>query len=48
MKAWYEDKPLRKRIGLITDTFGEYIELKDLETGKYVIRHISKVELIKN
>ena len=47
-KAWYEEKPLRHRVGFITWYFMDFVELKDKETGNYVIIHESKVYLIKN
>jgi hypothetical protein len=46
MKVWYEKSHLKKRIGIITDIFTDYIEMRDLESGEYVIRHITKIEMI--
>ena len=46
MKVWYEISKLKKRIGIITDVFLDYYEIKDMETGQYIIRHITKVEHI--
>ena len=46
---WYPDGDLRRRIGKQTkDTwdFGNYIELIDMESGKYVIKLKSEIELI--
>jgi formylmethanofuran dehydrogenase subunit E len=48
---WYPDGNLRKRIGKQTkDTwdFGNYIELIDMESGKYVIKLKSEIELINS
>jgi hypothetical protein len=46
-KAWYEIRELRKKVGIITDFYCEYIELKDIKTGEYHLIHEDKVELIK-
>jgi hypothetical protein len=46
MKAWYQSGNLRKRIGEIKDYFDEYVELIDLETGEYVIKHYTEIEII--
>ncbi len=47
MKVWYEVHELRRLIGIPTDYFIDYIELKDERSGEYIIVHESKVELIK-
>ena len=39
MKFWYQVHKLRHRVGIITDYYGLYVELMDLETGEYVIKH---------
>jgi hypothetical protein len=45
---WYQSGRLRKRIGQITEHLGlGYVELIDLETGQYVIRHFNKLEKTK-
>jgi hypothetical protein len=42
---WYPSGKLRKRIGKITDRFVlGYVELQDLETFEYTIRHINELE----
>jgi hypothetical protein len=46
MKFWYQINRWRYRIGEITDYYGLYVELKDLETGKYVIIHWTLIEPI--
>ena len=46
IKAWYKSGMLRMRIGVITDTYCDYYELKDMETGEYVIKHKTDCELI--
>lgn len=46
---WYPDGNLRKGIGKQTEDtwdFGDYIELIDIESGKYVIKLKSEIELI--
>lgn len=47
MKAWFQVSELKRRVGIITDYYGDYIELKNIETGEYCIVHKNKVELIK-
>lgn len=49
MKAWYPVKPYEKshnKVGIITDIFYNYVELQDVETKEYYIRHISLIEII--
>ena len=48
MKAWFKISELRNKIGIITDYFIDYIELKDIESGECYIVHESKVKLILN
>jgi len=48
MKAWFKIHELRSKVGIITDYFINYIELKDVDTGLYHIVHESKVTLINN
>jgi hypothetical protein len=46
---WYPDGDLRRRVGKQTKgtwDFGNYIELIDMESGKYVIKLKSEIELI--
>ena len=47
MEAWYKVHELINKVGIITDYYCEYIELKDVRTGEYHIVHESKVKLIK-
>lgn len=47
MKVWFKVSELRSRVGIITDYYGDYMELKNIETGEYHIVHKGKVELIK-
>lgn len=47
MKAWFNIKPLYKKVGVITDVYSDYIELKETETNEYYIRHIDDIEVIK-
>lgn len=46
MKAWFEVKKLKKRVGIITDYFQNYIELRCVETNEYYIVHEDKVKFI--
>ena len=46
MKAWFEIKPLQKKVGIITDIYLDYYELKCIESGNYYIKHKSLVEII--
>jgi len=47
-KFWYQDGKLKKRIGQFTwDLTHGFIELQNMETGEYIIKHISQCELIK-
>lgn len=48
MEAWFKISELRSKVGKITDYFVNYIELRDIDTGKYYIIHESKVTFIKN
>ncbi len=48
MLAWFNVSELRKRVGIITDYFVDYIELKEIKTGEYYIVHESKVKIIDN
>lgn len=48
MKVWYQAGNLKKRIGIITDQYLGYFELKDTETGEYVIKHLKDLEPIEN
>ena len=47
MKVWYQVSELRRLVGIITDVYVNYLEIKDIKTGEYFILHESKVELIK-
>lgn len=47
IKAWFKISELRSKIGIITDYFIDYIELKDIETGIYYIIYENKVTIIK-
>ena len=47
MKAWFKISELQSKVGIITDYFAEYIELKEVERGNYYIVYESKVTLIK-
>ena len=47
MKAWFQISELRNKVGIITDHFINYIELKDIKSGEYYIVHESKVKLIE-
>ena len=46
MKFWYKVNKLRSRIGEITDYYGLYVEIRDLESGEYVIIHWTLIEPI--
>jgi hypothetical protein len=47
-KYWYPSGRNRNRIGQITEHLGlGYVELIDLETGEYVIRHFNELEKTK-
>ena len=46
MEAWFKISELRSKVGIITDHYENYIELKDIDTGEYFIVHESKVEII--
>ena len=46
MKAWFKISELQSKVGIITDHFAEYIELKEVERGKYYIVHEDNVTLI--
>lgn len=48
LKAWFSISNLQKKVGVITDRFGDYIELKEVQRGDYYIKHESEVTLIKN
>jgi hypothetical protein len=48
MKAWFRVSELQNKIGIITDYFVDYIELKEVERGEYYIVHESKVKLIES
>jgi hypothetical protein len=45
-KVWYKKGVLRMRVGEITDTFGQYVEVKDDETGDFIIVPFSDVQVI--
>jgi len=47
MEAWYKVSELRSLVGIITDYYCEYIELKDIRTNEYIIVHEDKVKLTK-
>lgn len=47
MKVWFEIYPRYRKVGVITDVFCDYLELKEVESGEYFIRHWSKCEIIK-
>jgi hypothetical protein len=48
MVFWYPSGSLRLRIGQLIETYCNlYAELKDLETGQYVIIKISELEFIR-
>lgn len=46
MKFWYKSGTLRMRIGRLIEFYDEYLELLDLETGEYIIKHWKEVEYI--
>ena len=46
MKAWFSPGELRNLVGIITDYYIDYIELKEIRTGEYFLIHESKVEII--
>ena len=46
IKVWYKAGILRHRVGIITDLFLNYVELKDIEDDNYIIKHISEIEFI--
>lgn len=47
MTFWYKVNKLQNRIGQLVDTFDEYLELQDMESGEYVIKHYTDCEIIK-
>ena len=46
MKCWYPTSPLRNRVVIITDIYDEYVEVRDVDSGKYYIVLLSMVEPI--
>jgi len=46
MKAWFKTGELRSLVGIITDYYVDYIELKEIRTGEYFIVHESEVKII--
>lgn len=38
-KVWYKSGILKKRVGIITDIYGQYVEVQDEENGEYHIVH---------
>lgn len=46
MLAWFKISELQSKVGIITDYFVNYIELKEIERGNYYIVHESKVNII--
>ncbi len=47
VKVWFEIKELQNKVGVITDLYGNYIEVYCEEIQDYYIRHIDKIEIIK-
>jgi hypothetical protein len=47
MKCWFQVAPLKKRVGIITDTYGNMVEVQCSESGKIYIVDASKIEIIK-
>ena len=45
MKCWFYISSLQKKIGFITDIFGNYVEVFEPERQKYYIVHYTKIEL---
>jgi ferredoxin-fold anticodon binding domain-containing protein len=46
MKAWFPIHSHKNHVGEITDIFDEYVELRDTETGKYVIVKFNLITII--
>ena len=46
LKAWIALSDLQQKVGIITDYFGNYIELFCQETNQFYIVHENKVTLI--
>jgi hypothetical protein len=41
LTAVFEDGKLKKKVGIVTDIYNDYVEIKNIETKEYVIKHIS-------
>ncbi len=46
-KCWYQISKLQNKVGIITDVFlPDFVEIFCEERKKYLIKHITKIEII--
>lgn len=45
-KVKFKNENSQDKEGIVTDTFGNFVELKEIELGDYYIRHVNDIEII--
>ena len=45
--VWFEISDRYRKTGFVTDVYGNYVEVKEKESGEYFIRHVQRIEIIK-